>query len=146
MTFYCSSPIVIRQPISYGARTSPVRKGGTQGPVLVTAMATPQKDDEAAASSSSSSQKSTKLVTFLGKGGSGKTTSAVFAAQVLFLQFLHFFGCSVFYLMKGNSWFGFQSIREFRRGKKRKSKQNSGNWVQSIRLIEFLALCNLGRI
>ncbi|XP_059655566.1 uncharacterized protein At1g26090, chloroplastic isoform X2 [Cornus florida] len=28
-------------------------------------------------------QKSTKLVTFLGKGGSGKTTSAVFAAQML---------------------------------------------------------------
>ena len=26
---------------------------------------------------------STKLLTFLGKGGSGKTTSAVFAAQVL---------------------------------------------------------------
>lgn len=26
--------------------------------------------------------KPTKLVTFLGKGGSGKTTSAVFAAQV----------------------------------------------------------------
>lgn len=27
------------------------------------------------------SKKSTKLVTFLGKGGSGKTTAAVFAAQ-----------------------------------------------------------------
>jgi len=31
---------------------------------------------------SNSSHQSTKLVTFLGKGGSGKTTSAVFAAQV----------------------------------------------------------------
>lgn len=29
-----------------------------------------------------SSQKLTKFVTFLGKGGSGKTTAAVFAAQV----------------------------------------------------------------
>ncbi|KAM4097374.1 hypothetical protein ACJW30_08G176700 [Castanea mollissima] len=32
-------------------------------------------------SSANSSQQSTKLVTFLGRGGSGKTTSAVFAAQ-----------------------------------------------------------------
>jgi hypothetical protein len=31
---------------------------------------------------SNSSHQSTKLITFLGKGGSGKTTSAVFAAQV----------------------------------------------------------------
>lgn len=29
--------------------------------------------------------KSTTLITFLGKGGSGKTTSAVFAAQVIIL-------------------------------------------------------------
>lgn len=36
----------------------------------------------AASTSSEDSHKSTKLVTFLGKGGSGKTTSAVFAAQV----------------------------------------------------------------
>ncbi|KAK9934828.1 hypothetical protein M0R45_021957 [Rubus argutus] len=35
----------------------------------------------AASTSSEDSHKSTKLVTFLGKGGSGKTTSAVFAAQ-----------------------------------------------------------------
>ncbi|KAL6193002.1 hypothetical protein ACLB2K_034087 [Fragaria x ananassa] len=33
------------------------------------------------AASSEDSDKSTKLVTFLGKGGSGKTTSAIFAAQ-----------------------------------------------------------------
>ncbi|XP_061990885.1 uncharacterized protein At1g26090, chloroplastic isoform X2 [Rosa rugosa] len=33
------------------------------------------------AASSEDSHKSTKLVTFLGKGGSGKTTSAIFAAQ-----------------------------------------------------------------
>ncbi|PQM35591.1 uncharacterized protein Pyn_05252 [Prunus yedoensis var. nudiflora] len=39
--------------------------------------ASPESKDEKTASS----QKSTKLVTFLGKGGSGKTTSAVFAAQ-----------------------------------------------------------------
>lgn len=36
---------------------------------------------EDGSSSANSSQQSTKLVTFLGKGGSGKTTSAVFAAQ-----------------------------------------------------------------
>ncbi|XP_050373219.1 uncharacterized protein At1g26090, chloroplastic [Argentina anserina] len=35
----------------------------------------------ASSSSSEDSHKSTKLVTFLGKGGSGKTTSAIFAAQ-----------------------------------------------------------------
>ncbi|XP_047314380.1 uncharacterized protein At1g26090, chloroplastic-like [Impatiens glandulifera] len=34
-----------------------------------------------ASDSSNARQKSTKLVTFLGKGGSGKTTSAIFAAQ-----------------------------------------------------------------
>ncbi|PQM34107.1 uncharacterized protein Pyn_22314 [Prunus yedoensis var. nudiflora] len=43
---------------------------------LALAASPESKDDKTA-----SSQKSTKLVTFLGKGGSGKTTSAVFAAQ-----------------------------------------------------------------
>lgn len=33
-----------------------------------------------------SSQNPTKMLTFLGKGGSGKTTSAVFAAQVCVLE------------------------------------------------------------
>lgn len=38
-------------------------------------------------------QKPTKLVTFLGKGGSGKTTAAVLAARVrlLFYMWMHFF-------------------------------------------------------
>lgn len=50
-------------------------------------VATASEDDGA------SSRKSTKLVTFLGKGGSGKTTSAVFAAQVLFSNPPHLFCC-----------------------------------------------------
>ena len=37
---------------------------------------------EANSSSEITDAKSTKLITFLGKGGSGKTTAAVFAAQV----------------------------------------------------------------
>lgn len=35
-----------------------------------------------AAKNDAAGVKSTKLVTFLGKGGSGKTTAAIFAAQV----------------------------------------------------------------
>lgn len=35
-----------------------------------------------ASDNSVKNEKSTKLITFLGKGGSGKTTSAIFAAQV----------------------------------------------------------------
>lgn len=48
-------------------------------------------------------EKPTKLITFLGKGGSGKTTSAIFAAQVcqLSVQFCYkdsnFMFYSIFY-------------------------------------------------
>ena len=45
-------------------------------------MAALAEDGSGISISANSSQQSTKLVTFLGKGGSGKTTSAVFAAQV----------------------------------------------------------------
>ncbi|XP_024019385.1 uncharacterized protein At1g26090, chloroplastic isoform X1 [Morus notabilis] len=69
MASFYSYSILTKLPISYGARTATVRRR-IQGSFLVTAMATPQKGDD-----------STKLVTFLGKGGSGKTTSAVFAAH-----------------------------------------------------------------
>jgi len=41
----------------------------------------------AVASSSSEDVAATKLLTFLGKGGSGKTTAAIFAAQVQLYMF-----------------------------------------------------------
>jgi hypothetical protein len=40
-----------------------------------------------AVASSSQDVAATKLLTFLGKGGSGKTTAAIFAAQVFFYLF-----------------------------------------------------------
>lgn len=39
-----------------------------------------------ASDDSAKNDKPTKLITFLGKGGSGKTTSAIFAAQVCQLK------------------------------------------------------------
>ncbi|XP_062111215.1 uncharacterized protein At1g26090, chloroplastic isoform X1 [Humulus lupulus] len=72
MASFSSSPLVLRTPIS---PSSSVRRR-RDASVAILAMATAsQKDDTL------SSHESTKLVTFLGKGGSGKTTSAVFAAQ-----------------------------------------------------------------
>ncbi|XP_062111217.1 uncharacterized protein At1g26090, chloroplastic isoform X3 [Humulus lupulus] len=74
MASFSSSPLVLRTPIS---PSSSVRRR-RDASVAILAMATAsQKDDTL------SSHESTKLVTFLGKGGSGKTTSAVFAAQML---------------------------------------------------------------
>ncbi|KAL5553520.1 hypothetical protein UlMin_040921 [Ulmus minor] len=65
-----SSPIILQCPISNCVSTRRRRK------TPAFAMAASPEDDNASAS-----PKSTKLVTFLGKGGSGKTSSAVFAAQ-----------------------------------------------------------------
>lgn len=93
------SALLLKKPISYSAPTSTMR-GRRRPPTLVMAMAASEDD-----SASSSSQKSTKLVTFLGKGGSGKTTSAVFAAQVLFSFTLHllcYLDTPMFNLAKGN--------------------------------------------
>ena len=70
-----ASPLFLANPISHFRRRA----------FAVSALA---EDGSSSSSSSSSgaisSQQSTKLVTFLGKGGSGKTTSAVFAAQVTY--------------------------------------------------------------
>jgi len=62
-----ASPLFLANPISHFRRRA----------FAVSALA-----EDGSSSSAISSQQSTKLVTFLGKGGSGKTTSAVFAAQV----------------------------------------------------------------
>ncbi|KAF3958483.1 hypothetical protein CMV_016623 [Castanea mollissima] len=62
-----ASPLLFANPIYHFRRRA----------FAVSALA----EDGSCSSSANSSQQSTKLVTFLGKGGSGKTTSAVFAAQ-----------------------------------------------------------------
>ncbi|KAF3954607.1 hypothetical protein ACB098_08G177000 [Castanea mollissima] len=61
-----ASPLLLANPIYHFRRRA----------FAVSALA-----EDGSSSSANSSQQSTKLVTFLGKGGSGKTTSAVFAAQ-----------------------------------------------------------------
>ena len=66
-----ASPLFLANPISHFRRRA----------FAVSALA---EDGSSSSSSAISSQQSTKLVTFLGKGGSGKTTSAVFAAQVTY--------------------------------------------------------------
>uniref|UniRef100_A0A803QQ80 ArsA/GET3 Anion-transporting ATPase-like domain-containing protein n=1 Tax=Cannabis sativa TaxID=3483 RepID=A0A803QQ80_CANSA len=63
-----SSPLLLPTPIS--PTTSLRRRRNASVAVQAIAKASQEQDDD-----------STKLVTFLGKGGSGKTTSAVFAAQ-----------------------------------------------------------------
>lgn len=67
----CSSPGL--DILSSIVRTSFSRKHRAAS-VAVVVVATSSRDE--------SSQKPTKFVTFLGKGGSGKTTASVFAAQV----------------------------------------------------------------
>ncbi|KAK4608738.1 hypothetical protein RGQ29_002222 [Quercus rubra] len=68
-----ASPLFLANPISHFRRRA----------FAVSALAEDGSSSSSSSSSGSaiSSQQSTKLVTFLGKGGSGKTTSAVFAAQ-----------------------------------------------------------------
>lgn len=68
----CSSPGL--DILSSLVRTSFSRKHRAAS-VAVVVVATSSKDE--------SCQKPTKFVTFLGKGGSGKTTASVFAAQVI---------------------------------------------------------------
>ncbi|PON75403.1 Arsenical pump ATPase [Parasponia andersonii] len=76
MASLCAYPVVVRCPIPSGAPTTILRSRRREAQTPILAMtATSQEGDV------DSSHKSTKLVTFLGKGGSGKTTSAVFAAQ-----------------------------------------------------------------
>ncbi|KAG2318869.1 hypothetical protein Bca52824_012082 [Brassica carinata] len=69
----CSSPD-LNIILSSLVRTSVSRKHRAAS--VVVAAATSSRDDN-----SESSQKPTKFVTFLGKGGSGKTTASVFASQ-----------------------------------------------------------------
>ncbi|XP_015895761.3 uncharacterized protein At1g26090, chloroplastic [Ziziphus jujuba] len=73
MASFLTSTLFLQKPISYSAPISIMRRS-RGAPALIMAMAISEDDN-------ASSQKSTKLITFLGKGGSGKTTSAVFAAQ-----------------------------------------------------------------
>ncbi|KAM6548185.1 hypothetical protein CsatB_019861 [Cannabis sativa] len=68
MASFSSSPLLLPTPIS--PTTSLRRRRNASVAVQAIAKASQEQDDD-----------STKLVTFLGKGGSGKTTSAVFAAQ-----------------------------------------------------------------
>lgn len=77
MASFLSSPVLTRRLIPCGAPTSILCRR-REASTWIIAMAAASEEDGVA----SSSNKSTKLVTFLGKGGSGKTTSAVFAAQV----------------------------------------------------------------
>ena len=69
-----ASPLFLANPISHFRRRA----------FAVSALAEDGSSSSSSSSSVISSQQSTKLVTFLGKGGSGKTTSAVFAAQVTY--------------------------------------------------------------
>ena len=69
-----ASPLFLANPISHFRRRA----------FAVSALAEDGSSSSSSSSSAISSQQSTKLVTFLGKGGSGKTTSAVFAAQVTY--------------------------------------------------------------
>ncbi|XP_022726990.1 uncharacterized protein At1g26090, chloroplastic isoform X2 [Durio zibethinus] len=71
MSSFLSSPLLLP--------SSPLRRKTSQVILFKAASSVSNINDNA--DSSSSNATSTRLITFLGKGGSGKTTSAVFAAQ-----------------------------------------------------------------
>ncbi|KAF7827868.1 arsenite-transporting ATPase [Senna tora] len=72
-----SSPFLLGIPISHS--NLPTRPSRLRP--LSLAMAANSSESSSSSSTGTSSQESTKLITFLGKGGSGKTTAAIFAAQ-----------------------------------------------------------------
>ncbi|OMP06839.1 Arsenical pump ATPase, ArsA/Get3 [Corchorus olitorius] len=74
-SFLLSSPVLFLYSNFSSSLLSPLRRRTSQN-FLVKAV--DNKNDNV---DSSSNNSSTRLITFLGKGGSGKTTSAVFAAQ-----------------------------------------------------------------
>ncbi|EOY02157.1 P-loop containing nucleoside triphosphate hydrolases superfamily protein isoform 4 [Theobroma cacao] len=76
--FLLSSPALFPRFNSNSSLLSPLRRRISQVILVKAASSVNDKNDNVDSSSSS-----TRLITFLGKGGSGKTTSAVFAAQML---------------------------------------------------------------
>ncbi|XP_017970736.1 PREDICTED: uncharacterized protein At1g26090, chloroplastic isoform X1 [Theobroma cacao] len=74
--FLLSSPALFPRFNSNSSLLSPLRRRISQVILVKAASSVNDKNDNVDSSSSS-----TRLITFLGKGGSGKTTSAVFAAQ-----------------------------------------------------------------
>jgi arsenite-transporting ATPase len=79
MATFSSSPLLFANPdsgFSLLERTCKIKmlRRTTVTPPSITAASLNDNDDQ---------NSSSKLVTFIGKGGSGKTTSAIFAAQVL---------------------------------------------------------------
>ncbi|XVF42989.1 hypothetical protein PTKIN_Ptkin02bG0004100 [Pterospermum kingtungense] len=81
MSSFLSSPVLFPYNLNPNSNTnSSVLRRKTCQLFLVKA-ASSVNDNVDSSSSSSNTTSSTRLITFLGKGGSGKTTSAVFAAQ-----------------------------------------------------------------
>jgi arsenite-transporting ATPase len=79
MATFSSSPLLFANPdsgFSLLERTCKIK-------MLRRTTATPQSITAASLNDNDDQSSSSKLVTFIGKGGSGKTTSAIFAAQVL---------------------------------------------------------------
>jgi arsenite-transporting ATPase len=79
MVSFSSSPSLLANPdsgFSLCKRSGKIKmlRRTTATPPSITAASLNDNDDQSSSS---------KLVTFIGKGGSGKTTSAIFAAQVL---------------------------------------------------------------
>ncbi|XAR65379.1 hypothetical protein NMG60_11009486 [Bertholletia excelsa] len=81
------SPPLLAPPLSSSSYSIPIRRHSAfrtfrrRAPRSFVIADLSANDDAAPGPSTSAPQTLTKLVTFLGKGGSGKTTSAIFAAQ-----------------------------------------------------------------